>query len=86
MGKTMSEAQRRLLCQAAEPGGAWLVLLGDASTERDDAASSWEANRMKLLDGYVHKERVRLHLFDRGDPASRTTAELHRIVMGTCAG
>lgn len=71
LGKKMSAAQRRLLCRVAEPRGAWLVLFGDA-----DAAADWRDNRDALLRAYVHADRVRLHLFRKGDPGDRTSKEL----------
>jgi hypothetical protein len=77
LGKTMSETQCRLLCRAAEAGGAWIVLLGDA-----DAADAWRANHYRLLGAYVHPERVRLYLFREGDPADRSSRELHEITKG----
>lgn len=79
-GKTMSEQQCQLLCQAAEAKRAWIVLLGDASTERDDAASSWRRNRDMLLRTYRYPEQVRLFLFEKGDPGDYTSQQLNNLV------
>ncbi|MDR1612919.1 MAG: hypothetical protein LBT97_09065 [Planctomycetota bacterium] len=79
-GKHMSAAQCDLLCSAAEAKKAWIVLLGDASTERDAAASAWKQNFQMIRAKYKYPSRLRLHLFDVGDPGDRTTEELHGIV------
>ena len=80
LGKKMSDTQVKLLCEAAEAKRAWIVLLGDASTDRDDAASAWYGNYHCLVRQYRYPERVRLHLFDKGDPGDKTTQELHALV------
>lgn len=80
LGKSMSDQQCQLLCQAGEATGAWIVLLGDASTEKDDAAASWRRNYAKLVQKYKHPERVRLYLFDKGDPGDYTSQEIYDIV------
>ncbi len=82
MGKQMSREQCRQLCRAAEARKAWIVMLGDASTELDDAASAWRANRAVVMNQYQYSDRVRLHLFDKGDPGDSTTEELQKLVMG----
>lgn len=81
LGKSMSDQQCQLLCQAGEETGAWIVLLGDASTEKDDAATSWKRNYAKLVQNYKHPERVRLYLFEKGDPGDYTSQEISDIVM-----
>ena len=81
-GKHMSAAQCDLLCSAAEAKEAWIVLLGDASTERDDAASAWRQNFQAIRAKYKYPSRLRLQLFDDGDPGDRTSRELHSIVDG----
>jgi hypothetical protein len=80
LGKAMSAEQRRLLCQAAEGKKAWLVLLGDASTESDDAAAAWLENYRALRSEYRYPGRIRLHLFERGDPGDLASSELHRLI------
>lgn len=80
MGKNMSESQCEQLCQAASERGAWIVLLGDASTDKDDAAAAWRDNFDRLGKRYPYPKRLRLHLFEQGDPGDRMPQELHDIV------
>lgn len=54
LGKSMSDQQCQLLCQAGKETGAWIVLLGDASTEKDDAATSLS----QLYGGSTMKMKV----------------------------
>jgi hypothetical protein len=80
LGKSMSDQQCQLLCRAAENRGACIVLLGDGSTEKDNAAAAWEANYQRLRAAYRYPDRVRLHLFPQGDPGDRSSRELHDLV------
>jgi hypothetical protein len=68
------------LCQAAEDHGAWIALLGDAPTDRDDSAKAWVKNFLKLRRAYSHPEKVRLHIFNQGDAGDRSPQELRYIV------
>lgn len=80
MGKSMSDAQCALLCKMAEKKGAWIVLMGDAPSERDDSVTSWKRNYQKLVAAYKYPARVRLHILDKGDPGDRSQQELNDIV------
>lgn len=79
-GKAMSSQQCQLLCRAAENRGAGIVLLGDASTEKDNAAAAWEANYQRLRAAYRYPKRVYLYLFKQGDPGDCSPQELHDLV------
>jgi hypothetical protein len=85
-GKTLSDAQCRLICEAAAAKQAWLALLGDAPTERDDSAAAWRRNYFMLRRAYRYPDQVTLHLFDRGDPGDHGRQEIFEIVKGlTCS-
>jgi hypothetical protein len=79
LGKTMSETQLRLLCAAAERRKAWIVLIGDAASARDDAETAWRKNHYALLGRYRYPERVRLRQCAGGDPGDRTAEELMQL-------
>lgn len=80
LGKSMSDQQCQLLCQAGEKTGAWIVLLGDASTEKDNAAASWRRNYEKLKAAYRYPDRVFLHHMAKGDPGDCSSRELYDLV------
>lgn len=81
MGKSMSEAQIIALCDIAEARKAWVVMLGDGNTAKDDAAKHWKMNFELFRDRYKYPERVRLHLFEDGDdPGNHSRADLMDLV------
>jgi hypothetical protein len=79
-GKTLSDAQCRLICEAAAAKRAWIALLGDAPSDRDDSVMAWERNYSMLRRMYRYPGQVVLHLFDRGDPGDHDRQEIFRIV------
>lgn len=80
MGKSMSDSQCDLLCRTAGVRGSWVVLLGDAPTERDDSVRSWTNNYRKLIGSYSCSGQVRLHMLDQGDPGDHDQRALYELV------
>ena len=85
-GKSMSDPQCQLLCQAGEGKGAAIVLLADASTEKDDAAKSWTQNYEKLKSSYKYPGRIFLHHMEKGDPGDYSPQELYDLVNNIVHG